>query len=176
MHVSWSLSIFLHSFGFLLKASSLLIRYKNIYPWLFLCIILVWGIGLAWPQANQFPRQTDVLYACLVAFHYWGATGLGPGTCFNIYWSHLTEFGGQGDITTVLDLYLYSISRRIYAVYCCGYMSSFYPYTSGLLHRHWGNWIIAPVPVKQPWRIWVKSICTKLEPNTCSKWWKISCM
>ena len=30
----------------------------------------------------------------------------------------------------------------------------FYPYPSGLLHRRWGN-IIAPVPVKPPWRIWV---------------------
>ena len=25
-----------------------------------------------------------------------------------------------------------------------------YPYTSGLLHWHWGNHMIAPVPVKQP--------------------------
>ena len=30
----------------------------------------------------------------------------------------------------------------------------FYPYPSGLLHWHWGNHMIAPVPVKQPWRIW----------------------
>ena len=29
----------------------------------------------------------------------------------------------------------------------------FYPYPSGLLHWHWGNHVIAPVPVKQPWRI-----------------------
>ena len=27
---------------------------------------------------------------------------------------------------------------------------------SGALHWHWGNHTIAPVPVKQPWRIWVK--------------------
>ena len=30
-----------------------------------------------------------------------------------------------------------------------------YPYPSGLLHRHWGNRMIAPVPVKQSWRIWI---------------------
>ena len=29
------------------------------------------------------------------------------------------------------------------------------PYPSGLLHWHWGSHIIAPVSVKQPWRIWV---------------------
>ena len=34
----------------------------------------------------------------------------------------------------------------------------FYPYPPGLLHRLWGNHMIAPVPVKQPWRIWVKCI------------------
>ena len=33
--------------------------------------------------------------------------------------------------------------------------SWFCPYPSGLLHWHWGNLMIAPVPVKQPWRIWV---------------------
>ena len=31
------------------------------------------------------------------------------------------------------------------------------PYLSGLFHRHWGNRMIAPVPVEQPWRIWIKS-------------------
>ena len=34
-------------------------------------------------------------------------------------------------------------------------ISQVYPYSSGLLHWHWGNHMIAPVPVKQPWRIWV---------------------
>ena len=28
-------------------------------------------------------------------------------------------------------------------------------YFSGLLHWRWGNHMIAPVPVKQPWKIWV---------------------
>ena len=31
----------------------------------------------------------------------------------------------------------------------------FYEYSSGLLHWHWGNHMIAPVPVKLPCRIWV---------------------
>ena len=35
----------------------------------------------------------------------------------------------------------------------------FYPYPSGLLHWHWGNHMIAPVPVKQPWRIQVNVPC-----------------
>ena len=37
--------------------------------------------------------------------------------------------------------------------------SWFYPYPLGLLHWHWGNHTIAPVPVKQPWRIWVNRLC-----------------
>ena len=36
--------------------------------------------------------------------------------------------------------------------------SQSYPYPSGLLHWHWGNPRIAPVPVKQPWNIWGKYI------------------
>ena len=31
----------------------------------------------------------------------------------------------------------------------------FDPYPSGLLHWHWGNHMIAPVSVMQPWMIWV---------------------
>ena len=32
-----------------------------------------------------------------------------------------------------------------------------YPYPSGFLHWHCGNLKIVPVPVKQPWWIWVNS-------------------
>ena len=39
---------------------------------------------------------------------------------------------------------------------CLGIFWWFYPYPSGLLHWHWGNLMIAPVPVKQPWNIWEK--------------------
>ena len=33
------------------------------------------------------------------------------------------------------------------------------PYPSGLLHWHWGNLTIAPVPAKQPWWIWINTSC-----------------
>ena len=34
--------------------------------------------------------------------------------------------------------------------------TGWYQYPSWLLHWHWGNHEIAPAPLKQPWRIWVK--------------------
>ena len=34
-----------------------------------------------------------------------------------------------------------------------------FPYPSGLLHWHCGNLTIAPVPAKQPWWIWVNTLC-----------------
>ena len=34
-----------------------------------------------------------------------------------------------------------------------------FPYPSGLLHWHWGNLTIAPVPAKQPWWIWINTSC-----------------
>ena len=40
-------------------------------------------------------------------------------------------------------------------VFCNGQMSVVYLYSPWLLHRHWGNHVIAPVPVKQTWKIWV---------------------
>ena len=34
-----------------------------------------------------------------------------------------------------------------------------FPYPSGLLHWHFGNLTIAPVPAKQPWWIWIYTSC-----------------
>ena len=55
-----------------------------------------------------------------------------------------------------------------YDLFGCGLIISYcrftwfiYPYPSGLLHWHWGKHMIAPVPVQQPWRIWVKLTLTK---------------
>ena len=38
-------------------------------------------------------------------------------------------------------------------------VSHFYPHSLGLLHWHWGNHLIASVPVKQPWSIWANKAC-----------------
>ena len=34
-----------------------------------------------------------------------------------------------------------------------------FPYPPGLLHWHYGNLTIAPVPAKQPWWIWINTSC-----------------
>ena len=46
-----------------------------------------------------------------------------------------------------------------FAVLCCGYTLTDFPYPSGLLHWHCGNLTIAPVPAKQPWWIWINTPC-----------------
>ena len=52
-------------------------------------------------------------------------------------------------------------------VFCCVLLrfstDILYPYPSGLLHWHWGNHMIAPVPVKQPWRIWANGFYINLQ-------------
>ena len=54
-----------------------------------------------------------------------------------------------------------------FALFCCVcILSCFNLYQSGLLHWHWGNHMIAPVPVKQPWRIWVN----KSQQSASLKW------
>ena len=66
-------------------------------------------------------------------------------------------------------IYIYAVCSIEHALgfkFCCLYHWSWwvmwhvYPYPSGLLHRQWGNHRIAPVPVKQPWRIWGKFTIT----------------
>ena len=46
-----------------------------------------------------------------------------------------------------------------FAVLCCGYTLTDFPYPSGLLHWHCGNLTTAPVPAKQPWWIWINTSC-----------------
>ena len=40
-----------------------------------------------------------------------------------------------------------------------------YPYSPGLLHWHWGNHTIAPVPEEQPWRMGVNTSHGPLQPD-----------
>ena len=40
-----------------------------------------------------------------------------------------------------------------------------FPYPSGLLHWHCGNLMIAPVPAKQPWWIWINTSCEFIMNN-----------
>ena len=46
-----------------------------------------------------------------------------------------------------------------FAVLCCGYTLTDFPYPSGLLHWHCGSLTIAPVPAKQLWWIWINTSC-----------------
>ena len=82
-------------------------------------------------------------------------------------------------VTNVLlhGMYLYDLSithalQARYTVYPKKYAQGFcflcfvvvihwliFPYPSGLLHWHCGNLTIAPVPVKQPWWIWINTSC-----------------
>ena len=48
--------------------------------------------------------------------------------------------------------------RTFRARFCWGFgFGRFYLYPSELLHWHWGDHRIAPMPVAQPWRIWINS-------------------
>ena len=74
------------------------------------------------------------------------------------------------DFVLLLDISL-SYPRNMHVVHVLlhvGVVSidRFYLYPPGLLHWHWGNHMIAPVPVEQPWRIWVNQSydCT-------TNWW-----
>ena len=76
---------------------------------------------------------------------------------------------------TRLNHHLYPINMHtvLCALCCCtciisprGIVWSIYPYSSGLFHWHWGNRTIAPVPVKQAWREWLKLVGTWPQRNT----------
>ena len=73
---------------------------------------------------------------------------------------NVKAFSISHEISTVFYV-LYFVMLFIFVA---GIMWSSHPYPSGLLHWHRGNHMIAPVPVKQSWRIWVPN-CNKTEEN-----------
>ena len=54
------------------------------------------------------------------------------------------------------SMYIYSTCQEICTLFMVRQIS-IYSYLSMSLHWHWGNHMIAPVPVKQPWKIWVNT-------------------
>ena len=73
-----------------------------------------------------------------------------PYLMHNKQWLHARQ------ITPLLcDLPIESISLKLETLIMLSsiWFGSGYPYPSGLLYWHWGNHVIAPVPVKPPWRI-----------------------
>ena len=87
-----------------------------------------------------------VLLALCEGIHQWLVNSLHKGP---VMWKKLP----CDDIMMALCVALCSISQQICAWFClalchCGIIWSIYPYFSGLLQWHWGNHMIAPVPLK----------------------------
>ena len=72
--------------------------------------------------------------------------------CFVLLW--LSEY--------LVDLqYIPRNMHTVFALLCFVVVIHWliFPYPSGLLHWHCGNLTIAPVPAKQPWWIWINTLC-----------------
>ena len=70
--------------------------------------------------------------------------------------------GGGGDLGAILYVqYIPRNMHTVFALLCFVVVIHWliFPYPSGLLHWHYGNLTIAPVPVKQPWWIWINTSC-----------------
>ena len=65
-----------------------------------------------------------------------------------------------GDVHSIIQ-YIPRNMHTVFALLCFVVVIHWliFPYTSGLLHWHCGNLTIAPVPVKQPWWIWINTSC-----------------
>ena len=70
--------------------------------------------------------------------------------------------GSTGEPT--IAIYIQYIPRNMHTVFallCFVVVIHWliFPYPSGLLHWHCGNLTISPVPGKQPWWIWINTLC-----------------
>ena len=127
------------------------------------------------PQCNEFQVPTDAwLYLLSIPD---SASVKDCAWCWLSYCSleiHMGQYtyGPSQDICITL-------------AHCCNLLwfdtGRLSPYPSGLLHWYWGN-MIAPAPVKQPWRIWAtqwsRDIATtkKDHSKTVHILWDIACI
>ena len=84
------------------------------------------------------------------------------------FWNKLSNFiwfqipWHSCDITVILTVqYIPRNMHTVFALLCFVVVIHWliFPYPSGLLHWHCGNLMIAPVPAKQPWWIWINTSC-----------------
>ena len=116
--------------------------------------MLISGIFLGMGSANK--RQHYIVTLSIIG---WAHTQNDPWSTSSISYEICTWF-----CSVLLFSYLFSVIIE--------FVWFIYPYSSGLLHWHWDNCVIVPVPVKLPWIIWLKSTLTKPEPNTkCETMW-----
>ena len=77
---------------------------------------------------------------------------------FLILWCYVCK----GFVTPSYDIqYIPRNLHTVFALLCFVVVIHLpiFPYPSGLLHWHYGNLTIAPVPAKQPWWIWINTSC-----------------
>ena len=75
--------------------------------------------------------------------------------------------GNSISVLNIVSIYIYYIQyiprnmHTVFALLCFVVVIHWliFPYPSGLLHWHCGNLMIAPVPAKQPWWIWINTPC-----------------
>ena len=122
---------------------------------------LIWRLFVFWFHQKPLPPYVSC-HECLQQSRFWvpGCDPCLPAVCDHLSWATIFAWPTGWSLYTGFTIYIYKWSV------CSAIISSIYLYPSGLLHWHWGNHMIAPVPVKQPWRIWVKVTGTKPQHTT----------
>ena len=102
----------------------------------------------------------------------WIRSRIEPSEILTRYWSNLyrseTAFCSQKKLVDGQVQYISRNMHTVLALLCFVVVIHWliFPYPSGVLHWHWGNLTIAPVPAKQPWWIWINTSCQFIK-NDC---------
>ena len=112
-------------------------------------------------QAEYIPRIMYTVFTFCCVLLWWGTMQFYPYPLWLLHWYRGNHMIGEtGPITnhSKTQQSMNYVHNSWDEEVKCVYMWSVYPYPSGLLHWHWGNHMIPPVPVKQPWRIWANDL------------------
>ena len=115
------------------------------------------------PLVSWWPPHVTVVYNYLVTSGFWLAMKVPMRATTNGKLPNDSHLKIQGDVNAgVLNVqYIPRNMHTVFALLCFVVVIHWliFPYPSGLLHWHYGNLTIAPVPAKQPWWIWINTSC-----------------
>ena len=108
--------------------------------------ILKWILAY-YPIAILISETSNILIIKLDMFFNWG-------------WPHCLGQNRTKRTFTYVQ-YIPRNMHTVFALLCFVVVIHWliFPYPSGLRHWHCGNLTIAPVPAKQPWRVWINTSC-----------------